>query len=159
MGPSTVLNAHKCGSGAHRPTHIWQNLLPKEKLEEAYLHLSGLQRPINDILDQAGLNCWRLPLLPYTLAPTANPHRALPRFSTRPPSNQADRNQESPTGLLWKDGTRTPPSPEVRETLMGFASGDTDAPGLSPAQRIHILGMCTDLNILHWTIAQTTSPG
>ena len=55
MGPSTVLIAPKCGSGAHRPTHIWQNLLPKEELEEAYLHLSGLQRPINDILDQARL--------------------------------------------------------------------------------------------------------
>ena len=25
MGPSTVLNAPKCGSGAHRPTQIWQN--------------------------------------------------------------------------------------------------------------------------------------
>jgi hypothetical protein len=42
---------------------------------------------------------------------------------------------------------------------MGFTSGDTYAPGLSPAQRIHILGMCTDLNILHWTMAQTTNPG
>jgi hypothetical protein len=57
MGPLTVLNAPKCGSGAHRPTHIWQNLLPKGKLEEAYLQLSGLQRPINDILDHAGLKC------------------------------------------------------------------------------------------------------
>jgi hypothetical protein len=56
MGPSTILNAPKCGSWAHRPTHIWQNLLPREKLEAAYLQLSGLQRPINDILDQAGLN-------------------------------------------------------------------------------------------------------
>jgi hypothetical protein len=42
---------------------------------------------------------------------------------------------------------------------MGFTSGDTDATGLSPAQRTHILGMCTDLNILHWTIAQITNPG
>ncbi len=58
-----------------------------------------------------------------------------------------------------ENGTLTTPSPEVRETLMGFTSGETAAPGLSPAQRIHILGMCTDLNILHWTIAQTTNPG
>ncbi len=70
-----------------------------------------------------------------------------------PRLSQADHNQGSPTGLLWKDGTLTPPSPEVRETLMGFTSGATDATGLSPAQRIHILGMCTDLNILHWTMA------
>jgi len=35
MGPSTVLNAPKCRSGAHRPIRIWQNLLPKEELDEA----------------------------------------------------------------------------------------------------------------------------
>jgi hypothetical protein len=28
IGPSTVLNAPKCGSRAHRATHIWQNFLP-----------------------------------------------------------------------------------------------------------------------------------
>ena len=39
MGPSTILNAPKCGSGAHRPTHLWQNLLPKEELDEAYSNL------------------------------------------------------------------------------------------------------------------------
>jgi hypothetical protein len=55
--------------------------------------------------------------------------------------------QESTNGLLWKDGTLIPPSPEVKETLMGFTSGDTDAPGLSLAQRTHLLGKCTDLQV------------
>jgi len=32
MGPSTVLNALKCGSGAHRPIRVWQNLLYLDKL-------------------------------------------------------------------------------------------------------------------------------
>ncbi len=41
--------------------------------------------------------------------------------------------------------------------LMGFTSGDTAAEGLSPDQRIHILGQCTDLNILHWTLALVTT--
>ena len=159
MGPSTVLNTSKCGSGAHRPTNIWQNLIPNEELEEAYFQLSGLQRPINDILDHAGLNCWRLPLPPNTVTSTLALPMALPRFSTRPPLIQAAHTQSSTTGLLWKDGTLTPPSPEVRETLMGFTKGDTNAPGLSPAQRIHILGMCTGLNILHWTMVQSTKPG
>ena len=40
---------------------------------------------------------------------------------------------------------------------MGFTRGDTAAAGLSPAQRIHILGQCTDLNILHWTLNQVTT--
>ena len=52
-----------------------------------------------------------------------------------------------------KDGTLKPPSPEVREILMGFTSGDTEAAGLTPRQRNHILGQCTDLDLLHWTIA------
>ena len=48
-----------------------------------------------------------------------------------------------------KDGTLTSPSSEDREILMGFTIGDTEAEGLSPGQRIHILGQCTDLNLLH----------
>ena len=55
MGPSTVLNALKCGSGAHRPTHVWQNLLPKEELDEAYSSMPEPSRTVNDILDLAGL--------------------------------------------------------------------------------------------------------
>ena len=39
MGPPTVLNVPKCGLGSHRPTRIWQNLLPKEALDEAYSNL------------------------------------------------------------------------------------------------------------------------
>ena len=61
MGPSTVLNALKCGSGAHRPTRIWQNLLPKEELDEAYSNLSDPPHTINDILEHAGLDSWRMP--------------------------------------------------------------------------------------------------
>jgi hypothetical protein len=48
-----------------------------------------------------------------------------------------------------KNGTLTSPSLEVREILMRFTSGDTEAAGLIPEQRIHILGQCSDLNLLH----------
>ena len=40
---------------------------------------------------------------------------------------------------------------------MGFTCGDTEATGLTPTQRIHILGQCTDLNMLEWTIALASS--
>ena len=40
---------------------------------------------------------------------------------------------------------------------MGFTSGNTEAAGLTPEQRIHILGQCTDLNFLHWTVALASS--
>jgi len=40
---------------------------------------------------------------------------------------------------------------------MGFNNGDTEAGELSPGQCIHILGQCTNLNILHWTLAQPSA--
>jgi len=44
---------------------------------------------------------------------------------------------------------------------MGFTGGDTETAGLKPEQRIHIIGLCSDLNLLHWThaLASSTSPG
>ena len=52
MGPSTVLNAPKCGSGAHRPTHIWQNLLSKAAaLNAAYANLADPRLSVDDILE------------------------------------------------------------------------------------------------------------
>ena len=62
MGPSTVINAPKCGSGAHRPTHLWQNLLPKEELDETYSNLKDPTHTVNEILDLAGLGSWKMPL-------------------------------------------------------------------------------------------------
>jgi hypothetical protein len=61
MGPSTVLNAPKCGSGGHHPTHIWQNLLPKETLDEAYSYRPIPTRTANDMLALAGLGSWHMP--------------------------------------------------------------------------------------------------
>ncbi len=57
-----------------------------------------------------------------------------------------------------KDGTLSLSSPEVREILMGFTSGDTEAEGLSSGQCVNLLGKCTDLNILHWTLSLTNTP-
>ena len=55
MGPATILNAPKCGSDAHRPTGIWQNLLPKEALDEAYSNLPVPSMTVDDMLTHAGL--------------------------------------------------------------------------------------------------------
>ena len=65
-----------------------------------------------------------------------------------------DTGQTSLTDLLmWNGAMMPPPSLEVREALMGFTGGDTNTGNLSPTQRNHILGQCTDLNLLHWTLA------
>jgi hypothetical protein len=65
--------------------------------------------------------------------------------------------QSSTSGVLLKDGTLTSPSPEIREILMGFTSGDTEAARLTPEQRIRLLGQCTDLNLVQWTFALVNS--
>ena len=83
MGASTVLIASKCGSGAHRPIRIWQNLLPKEELDQAYSNMHDPPHMVNDIVELAGLGSWHMPA-GDTTNPTANPPRALPRLRTRP---------------------------------------------------------------------------
>ena len=55
MGPSTVQYAPKCGSGTHRPTHLWQNLLPKEEMDEASSNLNYPPHMVNEMLNLAGL--------------------------------------------------------------------------------------------------------
>ena len=156
MGPSTALNAPKCGSGAHRPTHIWQNFLPQQELEAAYKSLQDLPRAVDVILATAGLEEWRTPRLADPIVPEQT---LLPRFGTRSPSpHQYAYGSPPARGLLLHGWIITSPSPKIRELLMGFTRGDTTAPGLTPEQRIHLLGQCTDLNILTWTLSATGIP-
>jgi hypothetical protein len=53
-------------------------------------------------------------------------------------------------GMLYINDLPATPSVEAREALMGFRVGETAAPGLSDAQRVQLLGQCTDLNTLTW---------
>jgi hypothetical protein len=134
MGPSTVLNDLKCGSGAHRPTRISQNLLPKEMMYEAYSNLPAPPRTVNDMVDLAGLGSWHMPQGEAS-ASTTNPLSTLPRFGTRSKHQPQTTSPHATTsGLLMKNGALKSPSPEVREILMRFTSGDTEAEGLSPGQ-------------------------
>jgi hypothetical protein len=55
--------------------------------------------------------------------------------------------------MLYTKDLPATPSAEVLEALMGFRVGDTAALGLSEAQRDQLLGQCTDLNTLTWTIS------
>jgi hypothetical protein len=79
----------------------------------------------------------------------APPPTVLPRFGTKSNPNPAAGHGAHPSpGLLYREGTITTPSPEVRETLMGFTAGDTAAQGLTTEQRNHMMGQCTNLDIL-----------
>ena len=58
MGPSIVPNASKCGSGAHRPSHLWRNFVTNSKLENAYTTLSNPPRTVDEILATNGQEEW-----------------------------------------------------------------------------------------------------
>ena len=53
--------------------------------------------------------------------------------------------------MSWTLPPRHPRSSE--DALVGFRIGDTTASDLSALQRVQLLGQCTDLNTLVWTIS------
>jgi hypothetical protein len=120
MGPSAVLNAPKLGSGAHRPSQIWQNLLPAAEIDTAYANLLDNPRTINEILDLAGIDSWRMPTESTSTA-QINPPKALPHFRTRQtPPLQMDTGQTSLNGLLLKDEALMPPLPRGQRSPQGL---------------------------------------
>jgi hypothetical protein len=115
MGPSTVLNASKLGSGAHRHTRIWQILLPTAEIDATYAQLADNPRTINEILDLAGIDSWRMPTESTSTAQT-NPPKAMPRFRTRQtPPLRMDTGQTSLTGILLQYGALMAPPPQRLE--------------------------------------------
>jgi hypothetical protein len=82
------------------------------------------------------------------------PHNTTPlRNTTNTPTKGGNRRHYPDRPSNKGRHPNISPPPEVGEVLMGFTSGDTTAEGLSPDQRIHLLGKCTDLNLLRWTLA------
>jgi hypothetical protein len=82
----------------------------------------------------------------------------LPRLGTHPNSPHFRIHNASPgRGMLYEANRPASPTAEVRKALTGFGVRGTGAPGLSQAHRIHLLGQCTDLNAIPWTIATIRS--
>ncbi len=55
LGPGSILDATKCGSGAYRNTRIWQNLLHHDTLSTIHARLQHTPRPVESALESAGL--------------------------------------------------------------------------------------------------------
>jgi hypothetical protein len=105
MGPSTILHAPKCGSGAHhRPTQIWQNFLPQPELEATYKSHQVSYKTVDDILATAGLEEWRTS---RSTDPTVKEQARtmLPRFGTRAitPLRTADGSPPSRGLILYEE--------------------------------------------------------
>ncbi len=58
MGQGTLLDASEYGSGAHRNTRIWKNLMPHDILEAEHARLLPPNRPADAALEVAELTSW-----------------------------------------------------------------------------------------------------
>ena len=106
----------------------------------------------------AGLKEWRTHRPADPTVPEQT-RAMLPRLGTRSPTPHQTADGSSPArGLLLHGGILTSPSLEVREVIMGLTRGGASAPRLTQEQRNHLLGQCTDLNILSWTLSATRIP-
>jgi len=152
-GPLENLERTKIWVKGSPATHIWQNLVTLSTPERAYNILPNPPLTMNNIHAIVGGEWWRTHDTSF-MEPTRRPppqhfHASVhnrPRSPPRPTAHTQHRD-------YYIDGTPITPSPEVKEALMGFTAGDTAAPGLNTEQRNHMLGQCTDLNILNWTLS------
>jgi hypothetical protein len=158
LGPGSLLDATKRGLVAYRNTRIWQNLLPQDTLLADHACLQPTTRPVESLPERAGLSHW-------STYPTQRPANSQGEQPT-PPRGQlpylGSQRNDAPfrihkgipcRGMLYTNDNPDTPPVEVREALMGFRVGDTTGHGLSEAQRVQLLGQCTDLNTLTWTIS------
>ncbi len=76
LGPEYLLDATKCGSGAYCNTRIWQNMLPRDKLSADHSLLQQPARPVESVLERAGLAQWSTH--PTQRATTSNGEQPTP---------------------------------------------------------------------------------
>ena len=165
LGPINTLNGPPCGSGASRITRCCQNIAINSSTQTKFNNLPTPTLTINTRLEQANFLHWRAqpatlqhskqktnqtppPLPPNIAIHTIIGHLNSPAFRMHKglPGN----------GLFYHKNTLREPNASIKELLMGFQPGTTEAPGLSEADRCQILGQTPDLNILTWLITQAT---
>jgi hypothetical protein len=125
LGPGSILDATKCGSGSSRNTRIWQNLLHHDTLSTIHARLQHTTRPVESALERVGLFQWttrpsRWPTTGQGELP-APPKDPLPYMGSQLNAAPFRIYKEIPgRGMLYTDNNPTSPSAEVREALMGF---------------------------------------
>ena len=161
LGMGTYLDAPACGSHAHRAAIFWQNLMPTSALAQAYSRLpSGPTSSINQLLATHAIEGWRTQELIQgrnwhpddKLNIAGRDQKVLPKFVCFVGSHKfRQTGRRFGLGMMhYLDQPLQEPPPEIREVAMGFGLHSTAAPGLSPAQRHHLLGQCIDRNLLTW---------
>jgi hypothetical protein len=83
-----------------------------------------------------------------------SPRRPLPYLGTHPNTAPFRVHNVLPSrGMLYTMETLATPFAYVKEALIGFRVRDTSALGLFESQRVQLLGQCTDLNTMTWTLS------
>lgn len=161
IGSPIVLDAAQCGSRAHRMRCYWTNLADANLLQHVFQH--AVRRAsdlyIDDILD------------PGRVAAPVVKNDTAPRYVCNKGSpDQPGRRQALPTfvtavnsrgfrpgtaGSVYVAGSNPPrlasppePNPDEHERALGYSTGATAAPGITPIQRHQITGGCMDANAL-----------
>jgi hypothetical protein len=159
LGQSTLKDAPTCGSRAYRSTYVWQNLMPQSVLEAEHARLPKPTSPVEAAHEVARLTTWSpRPTPPAGKGMSHNeglpPRKPLPHVGTHPDTSPFWVHNGIPgKGLLYDSNLPSTPSLEVREALMGFRVGATDALGISIAHGVYLLGKSTDLNSISRTIS------
>ena len=147
IGTPVLLDAAQVGARAHRLRNFWQNLAPPDLLEKtlAVLHREPGIR-VDDILDPGRHSApvVRDDALPYYPAnKIGQPRSALPTLMAY--SGSRAFLKDCPGSIYdATTGSWGEPNPDERERALGYETGTTAAPGLSPEERHIVTGNCID---------------
>jgi hypothetical protein len=149
IGTPTLVDAAQMGSFAHRLRNWWSNLAAPARTACALSYVKrDPNRFVNSILDPGRFTrpVARADTFPmHTCNLTSLPMAALPTFVSFPASHAF--RDEGLGVLIDKSGSPCgEPNPDERERAMGYDTGATAAPGLSPRERHTITGRCMDSN-------------
>jgi len=147
LGEPVTVDAPQFGALAHRLRNYWCNLADPASLRTVveHVHPPG-NRIVNDILDDGRTTQEvRRPDAPpfYPANIPGQPMRALPTLVATP-SSYAFRERGAGMLHVRSTGQLVQPNPDERERALGYPTGCTAAPGVTPRQRHAVTGRCMD---------------
>lgn len=149
LGAPVEVDAARFGSYAHRLRDFWTNVCTTQHMAAG---IQQAERPAGLLVEhilEAGRTCAPVTkgdCLPwYACNKTDQPRAVLPTLVAYKGSYAFRPGQP---GSIWDATTEsfTEPTALERELALGYAAGDTAAPGVSGAKRCQVLGPCMDAN-------------
>jgi hypothetical protein len=150
LGQHVVCDAARFGSYAHRVRAFWTNCMPAGPLQSwIQSHHRPAGRFVQQILDPGRV---APPVLKDDVAPyyvcnlLGHPLTALPTLVSFP--NSYAFRDNGPGTVFNVDASRSQPTVQERERILGFQHHPTDCPGTSDQDRHDLLGRVMDRRCL-----------